>query len=59
MIKVNDKFPFILPEILSAYFSQNPVNINQNITLIINIEEKLVYLDPEYIYSNEIYSGEV
>lgn len=56
---MNDKFPFILPEILSAYFSQNPVNINQNITLIINIEEKLVYLDPEYIYSNEIYSGEV
>lgn len=52
-------FPFILPEITSAEFTDNPAFINQAIELLVNVEETIVYLKSEEKYSAEFYGGEI
>lgn len=54
-----DQYSALVPEITAATFSVNPAEINAAIVLSVSVTEKTVTLDPELIYSSEIYSGEV
>lgn len=57
--EIQSTFPFILPEITSAEFTDNPAFINQAIELLVNVEETIVYLKSEEKYSAEFYGGEI
>lgn len=46
-------------EIASAEFAPNPVNINTSTKLAVAVSETVKILEPEIIYSGEIYTGEV
>ena len=54
-----DQYSILIPEIVSASFSVNPVSMNGSTVLSVQITEKTVILEPEKWYSGEIYSGEV
>lgn len=54
-----ETYPVNIPEIVSASFSVNPTTINTRIVLSVQVIDKTVYLEPEKIYSGEVYSGEV
>ena len=47
------------PVFSSIQITPNPTTINNTIKVIAKVEDKLVILEPEVFYSNEIYSGEV
>ena len=48
----------ITPVFESAYFSQNPTNINISILLSVSVSDEMIILQPEVFHSNEIYTGE-
>ena len=48
----------ITPVFESAYFSQNPTNINISILLSVSVSDEMIILQPEVFHANEIYSGE-
>lgn len=48
-----------IPEIDSASFSPNPVSMNSSVLVKVFISEKTVFLTPSYMYSGEVYTGEV
>ncbi len=54
-----DTYTVKIPEILSAEFSINPITINGKTVIQVIVTEKTVILEPEKIFSGEIYSGEV
>ena len=54
-----DQYTVLIPEITAATFSVNPAVINGKTVLSISITEKTIILEPEKIYSGEIFSGEV
>lgn len=56
---MSTEYPFNLPVIKNAAFSVNPTSINSKIVLSVEVVEEVIYLQPEYFYANEIYSGEV
>lgn len=47
------------PVFASIQITPNPTTINKAIQIIAKVEDKLVILEPEVFYSNEIYAGEV
>lgn len=57
--KTAEGFVVIKPKILSAVFTQNPVDINQQTVLAVEVTEEIKILQPYYYYSGDIYSGEV
>lgn len=48
-----------IPVISEAMFSANPAIINSKITLTVKVIDSINILEPEIIYSGEIYAGEV
>lgn len=54
-----DQYSVSIPEITAASFSVNPAVINGKTVLSVTVTEKTVILEPEKIYSGEIFSGEV
>lgn len=54
-----DRYAVSVPLIENAYFSINPVAINQSIMLIVAVSEQTVYRDADLRYAGELYSGEV
>lgn len=54
-----DTYTAVIPEIVSAMFSNNPANMNQNIVLSVVVTETTIVLEAEKRYSGEFYSGEV
>ncbi len=47
-----------IPVIHAAVFSANPARINSKIVLTVQVTDVLKILEPEKIYSGEIYAGE-
>ena len=56
---MSDQYEFLVPNIVSAKFSVNPVGINTKTVLSVVVTEKTVILEPEIYYSGEFYSDEV
>lgn len=54
-----DQYTVVIPEIIAASFSINPININSNTMLSVSVAEKTVILEPVKFYSGEIFAGEV
>ena len=54
-----DEYSILIPEIMVASFSANPVYMNSKTVLSVEVTEKTIILEPELLYSGEIYSGEV
>ena len=54
-----DQYSVLIPEIIAASFSLNPAVINVKTVLSVTVTEKTVILEPDKIYSGEIFSGEV
>lgn len=54
-----DQYSVLIPQITAASFSVNPVVMNGKTVLSVAVTEKTVILEPEKIYSGELYSGEV
>jgi hypothetical protein len=48
-----------LPSVTAVVVSPNPASINQLLSISITVIEIEKILEPEIIYSGEIYSGEV
>lgn len=53
------EYTVLVPVISSASFSVNPVGINTATKISVVVTEKTIVLEPEKIYSGEVYSGEV
>jgi hypothetical protein len=56
---VAETYTVLVPEITSAAFSVNPVNMNSSTILSVTVTEKTIVLEPEKYYSGEFFSGEV
>lgn len=56
---MTEQYAVLIPEITAASFSVNPAVINGKTVLSVTVTEKTVILEPEKIYSGELYSGEV
>lgn len=56
---MEEEYSVLVPDISSAAFSVNPVAINSKTVLTIKVTEKIVVLEPDKMYSGELYSGEV
>lgn len=57
--KTTEGYAILQPVIKSAVFSVNPVGINNKTILTIEVEDKVIVLQPYFYYSNDIFSGEV
>lgn len=53
------EYEVLIPVISTASFSVNPVNINGATKISVSVIEQTITLEPEKIYSGEIYAGEV
>lgn len=56
---MDGQYPVYIPKIQTASITPNPANMNAGITISVSAIDELVYLDPTYFQSGEIYSGEV
>lgn len=54
-----EQYTVLVPVITGASFSVNPVNMNGSTVLSVVVTESAIILEPEIMYSGEIYSGEV
>lgn len=54
-----DEYTAQIPRIASALFAPNPVNMNTQTLLSVEVVEDTVILEPTWFYTNEIYCGEV
>lgn len=45
--------------ILSATITPNPADINSKVLLSVTVAEEEMYLEPDFFYSGEFFSGEV
>lgn len=52
-------YTILLPKITSVSFAPNPVDINAKTKLTVAVTEETIVLEPEILYSGEIYAGEV
>ena len=50
---------YVFPTVTSATISPNPVDMNTVFKLSVTVMERIVELDSESIFSNEIHSGEM
>ena len=48
-----------IPSVDSATISPNPVEFNTKFLISVSVSEETIILEPQYYYSNEVYSGEV
>lgn len=53
-----ETYSVLVPNISTATLSPNPVAINGKVILMIKVTEEIVVLEPDKIYSGEIFSGE-
>lgn len=54
-----DEYSILIPVITSSLFSVNPVDMNSKTVLSVTVTETTIILEPELLYSGELYSGEV
>ncbi len=57
--KTEEGYVILKPVIKSASLSATVVNINDKVTVVVAVADEIVILEPEFWYSNEVYSGEV
>lgn len=60
-ITASTKFSYYYfgPEVVAAFITPNPVEMNVKCLLSVSVEERLTILEPTCFYSGEIFAGEV
>lgn len=54
----NNLFPLLKPKITQVEITPNPAVQNTQVLIKVTVEEVVVYVEPQILYSDTFYSGE-